>query len=66
MSLYDVQSGENFYQFIRRIQIQMGRDNRNGVHISFNDITFCVHPESYIDDMCLIYDLKCEIRRLKA
>ena len=42
------------------------KENNKQVTFVFNDIRLIVYPESYYYDICAIYDLKCEIRRLES
>ena len=62
--MIEAEAGENFYNFIERVMQQACWTQTNKAGL-FNGITVAVHMNSHINDLCAIYDLKCEIRRLK-
>ena len=58
------EAGETTFSVLRRA-LQETRGVLS-VDVFHNEIHIKVHPDSHIDDLCMIYDLKHQIRRLKA
>lgn len=58
------QSGESFYSAVSRIQSEM-LHREDYIDLIFNDISVRVSKNSNPHDIATIYDLKCELRRLK-
>jgi hypothetical protein len=58
------EAGEHFYTFAERLieNALWTKTNKAGEH---NGIVIKAHPHSCPEDLCTIYDLKCELRRLK-
>lgn len=40
-------------------------DYQSYVHFLFNEISIEVHPNSFVDDIVTIYDLRCQLRRAR-
>lgn len=61
--IHKAEPGEAFYSFLLRIKKEMVKHHAD---CEFNDITFTVYQDSNLSDLCLIYGLKSEIRRIKS
>lgn len=46
--------------------IKLAKANNTHVDFNFNEIKMRVSPDSNRDDICTIYDLRHQLRRLKA
>lgn len=57
-------SGEQFFNVATRA-IRLAVANDCEVQFKFNDIWNYVQPDSGVGDICVIYDLRNEIRRLR-
>ena len=66
MDAYEPKMGESFYNFIQRVQRNLWVNTRKSVQVTFNDIRINVYRDSNEYDIATIYDLKCEIARMKA
>ena len=55
----------HIFNVIRRA-IHTAKEHNDQVKFTFNDIEMHVYPESFENDIGIIYDLKCYIRRPEA
>jgi hypothetical protein len=60
----EVEKGLMFYQVVKLAQ-QKAVSYQTTVDFVFNDIHIRVDRDSFIDDICTIYDLKCKIQQLE-
>lgn len=61
---YQVDAGLMFYQAAEHA-IELAKKHKETVEFEFNGILILAYSTSDIKDLCLIYDLKHQIRRLK-
>lgn len=57
MTIINALSGETAYDVLNR-GINEARGTRKTVQVEHNKIHVTVHPQSYIHDLCTIYDFK--------
>jgi hypothetical protein len=63
--IYEPPKGESFRNAVTNLKQDLRRTGSAYKQILFNEIYVTVSPDSNIDDICTIYDLKHELRRLK-
>ena len=59
------ESGENFINAVKRVK-SMLKNDEDYLDLEFNELRIRVSKNSNIDDLCVIYDLKHTIRRMKS
>ncbi len=56
----EADKGDSIYHAARKA-IEHAKRINNHVYLKFNDFRLTVSPESYLDDICIIYSLKCDL-----
>jgi hypothetical protein len=62
MKTYDAEPGENIYSAARNA-IARAKEADERVTLLFNELEITVSPQSFADDIAMIYNLKSEVRR---
>ena len=65
MSMVYAEAGENFTAAVKRVQNEI-KPHENYLDLNFNDIVVRVHPNSNVNDLGTIYDLKREVWILRT
>jgi hypothetical protein len=62
MKTYDAEPGENIHSAARNA-IARAKEAGERVTLLFNELEIAVSPQSFADDIAMIYNLKSEVRR---
>lgn len=61
----EIEKGMTFHQALERAVI-ITQERGGYVDFTFNGIDVTFHENSYPNDIATIYDLKCQLRRIKG
>jgi hypothetical protein len=61
----EAQAGEWVGSFFERVKEELKTSDHFYQTVRFNDVFVTVSWDSNVDDLLIIYDLKCQINRLK-
>jgi len=61
----EVPKGMSIYTAVQYAKQKCIETRHNYVTYTFNDIELCVAADSLEEDICVIYQLECRIRRLE-
>ena len=59
------EKGDSFYTAVKKVKDNILKST-DYIDLEFNEIRVRVSKDSNIDDLAIIYDLKCKIRRMEA
>ena len=62
----DIPAGYSLYQAFKLAKEMIDLHNTSYVDFQFNKISLTVQRASVFNDIATIYDLKCELRRIKG
>lgn len=68
MEKFEASAGESFYSFVTRVKEHLRYSGTSSytAEVCFNDISMFVRETSNVEDLSVIYNLKCELRNLKG
>lgn len=61
---FELLAGESLFRAIYRIQLYLKQYNLESEWLEFNEIKLLINVNSIVNDIEVIYNLKCELRRL--
>lgn len=62
----NIDKGLSFYEAFKYAKEMIDTHNTNHAEFDFNEIYLTVYRASVFNDIATIYELKCEIRRIKG
>lgn len=62
---FEIPKGTSFYNAVKSSKEYLNKIDKGHIDITFNEIEVRVSFDSNPSDLAIIYDLKCQLRRLK-
>ena len=61
--LIQAEKGDSFVNAVTKAKLKLATTGSAYADLEFNELQVCVHPDSRMDDLCTIYDLKHKLRQ---